>query len=307
MRIKAYLILLVIASLFFYECTPPGGSPGSEIGDVVFRPYGIAIVGSKIGHAALYRNSNSKTDWDPESPIIDSDLEHSVIQASGEEVVLGWQSFSYFLSKLEQRGKGYTYSEPLSIETRKKLINHAIEQYGASYPHFFEEWYYPKIMTPNSPTEQGCFRCDGFVEYVYDQEGLGFFDLEEQEHCFFFNETEWLGFPVFFPEALRERMKPDNPCPPELNIISPVNGSTAELQTLIKVSSDDGPNGSGIDRIEIYIDDSRILKDDEDSDGQKSVNHIWETQEITSGEHEIKVIAYDRAGNKTEKSLKVQK
>jgi len=81
-------ILLLSVSLFAQENV----SPGSEIGDAVFRPLSLYDPGWQqwyaIGHAALYRSSNSFGDWDPSDDISDSDLEHSVIQATGEGAVV---------------------------------------------------------------------------------------------------------------------------------------------------------------------------------------------------------------------------
>ena len=313
MRIRIFLILIIALLILccVNNCPNGDGSPGSEIGDAVFRSLNVWDLGRTkkclVGHVALYRNSDGKTDWDPNVSIIDSDLKHSVIQATGEGTELGWQTFQFFLNNLKQNERGYTASELLSVETRKRLIENAKEQYGASYPQLFEEWYYPRIMTPNTPTEIGCFRCDGLVEYIYEQEGIEFFTEEEKKQCFFWDESGWLEFPKFYPEALRKRMKSNSPSKPELIITIPQNGASVETQMSIELVTDDGQNGSGIDRVEIYVDGLLLHLDDEDSDGEKTVHYIWNTQEIADGEHKIKVVSYDRAGNRTEKKILVHK
>jgi hypothetical protein len=309
------LFLIIIALPFLVGCPPPNGSvgsPGSEMGDAVFRSLSKWDLGGTktavIGHAALYRNSNGQNDWDPDESMINSDLKHSVIQATGEGTELGWQTFEFFLNDLEQNEKGYTTSpQPLTVAARRRLVEHAKEQYGAAYPQCFEEWYYPKIMTPNSATEMGCFRCDGLVEYVYEQEGRGFFDEDKKKKCFFWDESGWIGFPEFFPEALRREMRLEQPKIPELEIINPQDDAVVEPQTVIKIKTNDGPYGSGIDRVEIHINDVLIHMDDVDEDGEKTVQYTWDTQGLESGSHKLKAISYDRAGNKVEKELSVRK
>jgi len=126
-------ILLLSISLFCQD-----RSPGSEIGDAVFRPLSIYDPGwvqwYAIGHTALYRNSNSFGDWEPFNDLIDSDLKHSVIQATGEGTTVNWQTFDFFLNGFPAIGGGYTCSNKPTIETRKNIVKRAVEQYGAAYP-----------------------------------------------------------------------------------------------------------------------------------------------------------------------------
>jgi len=289
-------------------------SPGSEIGDAVFRPLSVydpsGAGWSAIGHAALYRNSKSIGDWNPFTAIIESDLNHSVIQATGEGVSVSWQTFQFFLSGFQQSGWGYTSPSTPSTGTRKNLIQNAKYQYGAAYPQKFNEWYYPKIMTPRNMAqgEPGCFRCDGLVEYVYEQEGMGFFTEDEKYHCWFKDSSgSWIGYPVFYPEALREKMKPEGPSKPLLDLISPQNGDTIEAEAQIQLTTDDVPTGSGIDRVDIFIDNQLKLRDDEDSDGEKEVNYTWDTEGAHAGLHRITIKSYDRAGNMKEEEILVYK
>jgi len=289
-------------------------SPGSEIGDAVFRPLSVydpsGAGWSAIGHAALYRNSKSMGDWNPFTDIIESDLNHSVIQATGQDVSVSWQTFQFFLSGFQQSGWGYTSPSTPSAGTRRNLIQNAKYQYGAAYPQKFNEWYYPKIMTPRNMAqgEPGCFRCDGLVEYVYEQEGMGFFTEDEKYHCWFKDSSgSWIGYPVFYPEALREKMKPEGPSKPLLDLISPQNGDTIDAEVQIQLTTDDVPTGSGIDRVDIFIDNQLKLRDDEDSDGEKEVNYTWNTEGAHAGLHRITIKSYDRAGNMKEEEILVYK
>ncbi|MFX0141664.1 MAG: hypothetical protein ACFFDN_48955, partial [Candidatus Hodarchaeota archaeon] len=71
----------------------------------------------------------------------------------------------------------------------------------------------------------------------------------------------------------------------------------------VKISDNDEIDDS---RINIYIDDENVydenFKFDEDSGILK---YKWDTTQYENGEHEIKVIAYDKAGNKVEKTITI--
>ena len=319
MRIKfsfSVLILLFSFGLFANEY-----SPGSEIGNAVFRPLSVYDPGGQgwcmIGHTALYRCSNGNRDWSPDTSMKNSDLTQSVIQATGEGTVVGWHTFQFFLGGYQADGWGYTSSNRPNTVTRLKLIKDAKEQYGAKYPKLRanpdeNEWYYPKIMTPNSSpgSGDGCFRCDGLVEYVYEQENMGFFSEDEKYHCWFRDSLgHWIGFPIFYPQALRERMTDEGCYPPYLEMVEPQNGDTIENVVPIVVNTYDRPQGigSGIDRVDIFIDRNLMYRDDEDCDGVKEVNYTWDTNGVNAGLHRITVKSYDRAGNMAEKEILVYK
>ena len=202
MRIKFSFLVLIL--LFSFVLSANEYSPGSEIGNAVFRPLSVYDPGGQgwcmIGHTALYRCSNGNSDWDPDTSMKNSDFTQSVIQATGEGTVVGWHTFRFFLQNYQAEGYGYTSSNKPNTATRIKLIKDAKEQYGARYPQKFDEWYYPKIMIPNSSpgSGDGCFRCDGLVEYVYEKAGIGFFTENEKYHCYFSYQTRyWIGFPIF--------------------------------------------------------------------------------------------------------------
>ena len=98
MRISVLILFLcILIGIVLGQHT----TPRCEMGDVVFRPLIVFYNGSwlPLGHAALYRNSDASGDWDPESEdIIDTDLQHSVIQATGEGTVVNWHSFDFFIN-----------------------------------------------------------------------------------------------------------------------------------------------------------------------------------------------------------------
>ncbi len=69
MRIKRFTTLVLIFGVFLISFAQQEISPGSEIGDAVFRPLSFHDPSGPgccvIGHAALYRNSKSVGDWVP--------------------------------------------------------------------------------------------------------------------------------------------------------------------------------------------------------------------------------------------------
>ena len=79
---------------------------------------------------------------------------------------------------------------------------------------------------------------------------------------------------------------------PYLEIVEPQNGDTIEAQVPIHFVTDDGPDGSGIDRVDILIDSELKYRDDEDCDGAKEVNYIWNTLGVNAGLHRIVVKTY---------------
>ena len=296
-------------------------SPGSEIGDAVFRPLGLWDILDLVEHAALYRNSDGRKCWDAQNSMTNSRFEHSVIQATGEGCVVSWQDFETFLNGLWQKGRGYTKGN-IKTEDRRKILQAARSQYGAWYPKFPEDWRWPYVMLSKQEAQtqgdtlypNGSFRCDGLVEWSYDQIGMGAFDVSEQMNCYF--EVEWvnnpphyeiLSIPIFYPAALRRRMVPEQPTPPEVEVVSPEEGEDVEDNIHIEFTADDGEYGSGIDVVYVYVDNELVYRDDEDSDGEKGVEYDYDASGLTEGNHYVKISVYDRAGNLREEEIKVYK
>jgi len=311
MKIRRYFSILIF-SIFLVSYAQQDISPGSEIGDAIFRamifdtPQWI-----NAGHAAIYFCSEGFSEWDIQNSLKNSSGTHSVIQATGEGYEVNYWPFFVFLEGFTQWGNGYSVRGGLPTSTRKTIINIAKEQYGAKYPSLRDgEWYYPKIMTPRNMAqgEQGCFRCDGLVEYVYEQVAMGFFTEEEKRHCWFWDSNgNWIGWPKFNPSALMLRMSAEPAIFPEVEVTSPEDGDLIEDEVSIEFKVDDGSNGSGIDVVYIFIDNRLAHKDDEDSDGDKEVEYDWDCSGAEEGNHYIKIEAYDRAGNFIEKEIEVYK
>jgi hypothetical protein len=150
-------------------------SPGSEMGDAVFRPLHIPV----NFHSAIYRNSDSKKDWDPSWEMINTSWEHSVIQGTGENYILYWQNYITFLWGFGynfQLGKGYSAPGGLRSEQRGVVIQTARSQYGAPYPPL--PWSWPAVKAPKNVYPEfpnGSFRCDGIIEYSYMKSVPGWF------------------------------------------------------------------------------------------------------------------------------------
>ncbi len=311
MRRLLKLLIVVDFIIFSIALSAKGTtSPGSEIGDAVFRP----IVWPLLQHTGIYRNSDSRSitaDWDPSEDMLNSDIQHSVIQTSGSGEVVGLRTFNEFLYGHIQLGKGYT-SPNISLDKRKIIINTAKSQYGAEYPEFPDEWVWPAIKAPKGHPDypKGSFRCDGLVEYSYEQvyhvdtinpDDGGFFTREEETHC----------MSTFKPSALHARMTSEAPQPPAIDVSQPQYGEVIEDSVEIAFTTEDIPimSGSGIDRVEILIDgipeDSDFF--DYDTDSVKQISYTWDASDASYGFHYITIGSYDRAGNLAEERIKVYK
>jgi hypothetical protein len=91
--------------------------------------------------------------------------------------------------------------------------------------------------------------------------------------------------------------KEDN-VPPVINSVNIQLGDTLRNSFEIKV---DATDNSGVSAIEVYANDSLIIKDT-----KSSLDYSLNTLAMKDGEYAIKTIVYDAKGNKTESSYKVQ-
>jgi hypothetical protein len=326
--IKRYIFpLFLVMLLMSADNLMAQSSPGSEIGDAIFRPLMWHFVPLPIlEHVALYRNSYGGAYWwEPGENMENSNFEHSAIQASGEGKVVSHVGYDVFLSGMQQTMKGYSKD---SIPTSKRLdiLQAARSQYGAWYPKYPDDCHWPYIMFTREQAQaqgdtlypNGSFRCDGLVEWSYDQvDGVGgVFSEEEVKDCFIrvFPNTYppplyYVFFPTFHPNALRRRMSPENPQPPNIEIIQPQDGFVVEDSVGMEFTTEDQPIGcgSGIDKVEILIDNVLKHLDDEDCDGEKQVSYTWDASDASYGFHYITIKSYDRAGNLAEERIKVYK
>lgn len=81
----------------------------------------------------------------------------------------------------------------------------------------------------------------------------------------------------------------------------PMFGNKSGTEKVV-VGVDDGSGGSGVAYVEFYIDGIRQSTDNDGSDGW---SWTWNTTNFVDGAYEIKVIAYDKAGNHSTKTITV--
>jgi len=84
MRFILFILLLVL--LFGFMLSGSEYSPGSEIGNAVFRPLRLWDVLDLVEHTADFRNSDGRKDWDAQSSMINSSWDYSVIQVAGRQL-----------------------------------------------------------------------------------------------------------------------------------------------------------------------------------------------------------------------------
>jgi len=85
---------------------------------------------------------------------------------------------------------------------------------------------------------------------------------------------------------------------PSLSIESPRDGETSRGTVKIIVSADDE---NGMEKTEFYVDGSL-----RHVDTTEPYSWSWDTTVVTNGEHTVKVLAYDKAGNVEEAIIKVR-
>ena len=191
----------------------------------------------------------------------------------------------------------------LSALQRKKIVQTAREQLRARY-HLF--WGY---KNPGSPIGwNDSFRCDGLVEYCYEQVGI---DLVPGDTWRSLSPLKQMNSPLFV-----ERTKAD---PPEISeiclkdeggeIIELNQQGRYEVQGTINIefSATDGRAGSGLSIAELWLgepDDTpyelpgeRIYKSDAKYDIDNVYATFFDTTSVEVGEYTLYVRAYDQAGN----------
>lgn len=269
--------------------------PNCEKGDAVFRPLAWWDPPLGVGHVAIYFNSHSLR-IDPRTEIINSDLKHNVIQASGKNETVGMRSFSYFLQGLSYNG-AYN-SGDLDAEERQKILEIAFAQYGCHYPRFPDEWYWPAIKEPkgqdlNGDEIYGMFRCDALVEYCYESIGEGFFTDDEEKRCWFHDREGNWQWPIFYPDALRGRMTEAEVILPEVRIESSEEGT-------LKAYASDGDDGSGITMVEFWDGEP-----DDTPDEAPGVRLRWDDHDVFIGGYYEKDIPFEiKAVGRKDKSLR---
>ncbi|MEW5766519.1 MAG: Ig-like domain-containing protein [bacterium] len=85
--------------------------------------------------------------------------------------------------------------------------------------------------------------------------------------------------------------------PPVVNITSPANGATVKGTVTVTANASDNV---GVTQVEFYIDNS--LK----ANTSNPYAYDWDTTSSANGDHIIKVIAYDQARNKAEKTCQLK-
>ncbi|HCJ67164.1 MAG TPA: hypothetical protein DHV62_07550, partial [Elusimicrobia bacterium] len=86
--------------------------------------------------------------------------------------------------------------------------------------------------------------------------------------------------------------------PPTVAITSPYSGQTVSGKTTIRTDASDNV---GIKEIAFYVDDNRLIGTDTDA----PYSYDWYTTDDSDGEHTLKVVAYDFAGNQNSHQISV--
>ena len=104
---RGYIVTVLLGIFVILNGQQMGESPGSEIGDAVFRSKFINLPYTlNWGHTGIYYCSAGLREWEVNGDLENSDGWHSVIQASGFGTEVSSVTFSYFLSGLHSGERG---------------------------------------------------------------------------------------------------------------------------------------------------------------------------------------------------------
>ncbi|MEW6620778.1 MAG: Ig-like domain-containing protein [bacterium] len=320
-------LLLVVGTSGYAEVKPTW-----EIGDAVFRPLRLPLVGG-FGHTGIYccsQSDNNKVSIGTESPypiqITDSDLKHSMIQGNEKEPPPPYKPVDFVPLEYVLHGMmpyGAYNNGGLSAYQRRKIVATAYLQ-AVKGDCVYEEKNPNRIKYPatNENGWRGSFRCDGFVEYCYEQvKPGGFFTDSDEKECWskLLDLKYAYGiWPKFYPTALMKKMKKAEANLPEIKKtelykdgkplleIFPWSKVTGAIEIKVKVM--DGASGSGIDRVEFYYTDQILInlidKKDEDKDDEGIMEEYscnWDVSSISQYPMwRAYARVYDRAGNMSE-------
>lgn len=285
------LIFSVIFILLSLSCFVNAGKgyPNCEKGDALFREFGLLYpLISGFGHGAIYSIWNASL-----GNSNDTDT-HFVIESSNDQNGVHSRTLTTSLN-----GKSYWgafNSGSLTNQQRRDLVSIAAGQVGCSYAASG----YPNIKNPGVS-----FRCDGLIEYCYEQIGVNGGD------GYFTNAEEAQYFEVFYPSALMSRMSQDFGVEPIINSITDNAGDISSRGNVstgigISINATDGNNGSGLTLLEIW-------QGNPDSGGTKiqsctgnyNVSNTYSIQNPPKTNDTFYVRVYDQAGNYTTQSFTI--
>jgi len=271
--------ILLILGVKIHAAFPPRAEQGSAL----FRDLNYPGL-SQAEHASIYERALIFSSSDqPEDP-----FKHTIIEASSDWSGVARVTFNQFLDGNESWFTRDSSPAP-SWDKRRDLINYAASQIGQVEYNWFNLSGINRIKAPFYS-----FRCDGFVEWVYESIGVNGYT------GYFTNEEEDSEFSIFFPAALLGRMSDVALVAPLITVkdlnnnIIPQNGITNEVQLKAEVS--DGNTGSGITRVELWegppiVGGTPIFEDNTDFD----IAHMYVLPAPSEGSKTF--CAFDKAGN----------
>ena len=312
-----------------------------EIGDAIFRPLTMPLgIGNGFGHVGIYccsQSDKSKVSIGTEDPypiqIDNSDFKYSMIQVNGYKKDLPPDikeiDFVTLEFALDGRKPWGAYSNGrLLAKDRRQIIATAYKQtqiQGTKYVKYATGDPKKNEKPEDIKKPDVSFRCDGFVEYCYEQVVGGFFSDEEERDCWSsLLDKKYAGgiWPKFYPKALMELMQEAKAVLPQVKFLKVYKPDGTEVgkndwimageKYTVKIQVTDETkeglqDGSGIDKVELFCriripnEEKKIGEEDKDEDIGKIYEFDWTPTITTVGNslYELFVQTYDRAGNKT--------
>jgi hypothetical protein len=323
-KIKMRIIYMIIG-LCFFSLSLHAGDLGSvdghalvfEKGDAIYRKGFISNPIVYIyGHAGIFY------EW----PITEADShdssQYATIEILGPGTTVSKNNISKFLSDGPEFWGVYKNAN-LTYLQRNKIVDTAKSQSGKKYHAL---WGYKKPGVS--------FRCDGLVEYCYEQVGIDLVpgDTWSPEIAKFPRRNlmsplaqknsprlvERTSAEVETVELERVLQNGEEIEPDENDIYSVYDRPITDIVT-IEVNVSDGDYGSGIRMVDFWVgapDDTPNIFESNNSgkriaidEHKEAVGGIytvdWDVDDFDEGEYTLHILAYDQAGNRGDISLNI--
>ena len=272
--------LLVIAIILICCNSVFAETEHFEKGDLLFRGK-IAGVGY---HTGIYHLWNWNMDPDERES-------HYIIEAPGAGKTVWFQTYDYFFNTAEFKRGGSLY--PTAAQ-RQQIIESAHSRIG--YDYNFTKGYKDRMLYDEDIDQYRIYRtyrCDGLAEHIYEIT-LGGDGIV--------NDTDWK---TLSPYKQMGWMPLPRPIPPTISSIV-ITPSTKDDQGKYHIKKtvtikcpkvSDGSRGSGIRRVEFWLDGRKIGTDDHPVLVKGTYKITYDTTTVDNGEYTLYAKAFDQAGN----------
>ena len=316
------LQVIGIIALVFLSCFTQAGEKFEKADPIYSNMGGGLNPFWFLGHAGLYycweTAENANGIAEPENM-----KKHCIIESNKKKGVRGFdEENKVTFQKFYDNGSFWGVKTiKLSAYQRQQII--ATAKSKKDKPYSFFRGY----KGPDS------FRCDGLVEYCYEQAGVGYF-YEGEWVRGIVDDKSWMSLtPKKQMNYLADPARFDHYTPQfdliefgELEDVICIDGEPVEPDNdgyyhinkncTVKAYADDGENGSGIARFELWLEETDDTPDEmpgkrlkvfnEEYKRDHDYSYDWDISDVEPGEYELYAKAFDQAGNTKETYINVK-